>query len=58
MSKKQNHKLATETDWIVANESKIKDLHSKYKKDTGDKTIPFIAFADYIYNNAQDLVVN
>lgn len=54
---KENPKLAIQTDWITQNESQLKVLHKKYIKDTGD-TISFIAFADFIYNNAQDLIIS
>lgn len=54
---KENPALAMETDFIVQQEAKLKELHNKYKKDTGEE-VSFIAFCDFIYHNAQDLVFN
>jgi len=47
--------LACETDWLVAHDKQLKKLYKKFKKDTGDN-MTFIAFSDFVYNNAQDLI--
>lgn len=53
---KDNPKLAIEIDWITNNETQLKKMHRLYQKDTKDKKTPFIEFADFIYNNGQDLL--
>lgn len=53
----QNPEIAALTDFLTQHESKLKELHKQYEQDTKDK-IHFYAFVDYIFNNAQDLVLN
>lgn len=54
---KENPALAKETDFITQHERKLKELHKQFMIDEG-VDIPFIEFADYIYNHAQGLVFN
>jgi hypothetical protein len=49
--------LAAITDFMTQHEKKLKKLHKKYQKDTGNK-IEFVDFVVYVYHNAQDLIIN
>lgn len=54
---KENPEIAMMTDFLVQHEVKLKKLYKQYKKDTGD-AIEFFGFVGYIFNEAQDLVLN
>jgi hypothetical protein len=54
---KEQPELAKQTDFLMQHEAKLKKLHQQYQKDTGD-IMTFMAFADFVYHNAQDLVFN
>jgi hypothetical protein len=53
---KKNPALAKMTDFLVTYENTLKKLHKKYQKETKEK-IGFLSFVDFIYHNAQDLVL-
>ena len=61
MTREQAHKempyLAKLTDFLTQNEKMLRKLHKKYQKDTGEK-MPFLGFVDFVYHNAQDLVID
>lgn len=50
-------KLAMMADFVTNYDKKLKELHMQYIKDTGE-SIAYIAFCVYMYENAQDLIIN
>ena len=53
---KQNPHIAAMTDFLTQHEAKLKTLHKKYQRETGEK-MPFLGFVGYVFENAQDLVI-
>jgi hypothetical protein len=54
---KENPYIASVTDFLMEHKAELKKLHIKYMKDT-KKNIEFPEFVFFIYENAQDLVIN
>ena len=61
MTRQQAHQqfpeIAQMTDFLTQHETKLKELY-KDLVDTTGSDIQFLEFFDYVYHNAQDLVLN
>jgi hypothetical protein len=55
VSLEQAIKVVEFVDWLTNNDSKLKQLHSTYKADTGENK-PFMEFADYLYKKDKSIV--
>jgi hypothetical protein len=55
---KEDPEVAKMTDFSIQHEKKLKQLHRKYVKETGQQ-IPYMPdFVFFMYQEGQDLVIN